>query len=252
MNISYVPILADAIEAYYEDTKELSALCELVDLDLDFGGAEIGLSYVKFARLLITQMEHDNRRRFLETIIPSLLNRAQKGAARSKWDAQEFHRRMVDNLEQIEHSLDEGRLPEELSVPENKPFTAKSEIRDLLSAASTPVTIVDNYVGIGTLDCIRGVEHPIRLLTGQHPNSIANGFNSSLKDLLAEGCQIEMRQHPKLHDRFILFNDRCWLVGSSLKDAGKKIMNIIECVGIKDKIFSEVESKWSVASKYTL
>ena len=252
MNISHVPILADAIEAYYKDTKELIDLCEVVDLDLDFEGAEIDCSYVKFARLLVTQMEHDNRRRFLETIVPSLLNRARKGAAYTNWDMQEFHRRMVDNLEQIAHFLDEGRLPEELSVPENKPFTAKSEIRDLVSAASTTVTIVDNYVGIGTLDCLRGVEYPIRLLTGQHPNSIESGFNSSLKDLISEGCKIEVKQHPKLHDRFILFNDRCWLIGSSLKDAGKKIMNIIECVDIKDKILSEIESKWSEASKYIL
>ena len=68
MNISYVPVLADAIEAYFEKTKELIDLCELVDLDLDFGGAEIDFSYVKFARLLVTEMEYNNRRRFLETI----------------------------------------------------------------------------------------------------------------------------------------------------------------------------------------
>jgi len=58
-----------------------------------------------------------------------------------------------------------------------------------------------------------------------------------------------VRQHPKLHDRFILFNGRCWLIGSSLKDAGKKIMNIIECVDIRDKLLSEVESKWTEGSK---
>lgn len=252
MDISYVPILADAIKAYYEDTKELIDLCGLVDLDLKFGREEIDFPYLRFARLLVTQMEHDNRRRFLETIVPSLLNRAREGAAHSKWDAQEFHRKMVDNLEQITQSLREGGLPEQVTVPENKPFTAKSEIRDLLGAAKTTITIVDNYVGVGTLDCIRDIEHPIRLLTGQHSNSIASGFNSSLKDLIAEGCQIEVRQHPKLHDRFILFNGRCWLVGSSLKDAGKKIMNIIECVDIKDKVASDVEAKWGDASKYVL
>jgi hypothetical protein len=209
MNIDYVPILADAIKAYYKDTEELVELCELVDLDLDFRGAEIDSSYLKFAKFLITQIEHDNRRRLLETIIQSLLNRATEGAAHSKWDAQEFHRRMVDNLERIAGFLNEGRLPEEVSVPENKPFTAKSEIRDLLSGAETSVTIVDNYVGIGTLDCLRGVEHSIRLLTGHQPNSIASGFDSGLKDLLTEGGLIEVRQHPKLHDRFILFNNRC-------------------------------------------
>jgi len=250
MDISHVPILADATKTYYEN-REIIELGELTNLDLDFSGSDINLSHVKFARLLITQIEHDNRRRFLEIILPSLLNRAREGAARSKWDAQEFHRRMVNNLELIASALDEGKLPEEVSVPENKPFTAKSEVRELVAATETTLTIVDNYVGIGTLDCLRDVKHPIRLLTGQHPNSIASGFDNGLKDLLAEGYKVEVRQHPKLHDRFILFNNRCWLVGSSLKDAGKKILNIIECVDVKDTIVSEVEQKWSEASRYT-
>ena len=77
-----------------------------------------------------------------------------------------------------------------------------------------------------------------------------SGFDRGLKDLLAEGHQIEVRQHRKLHDRYILFNDRCWLVGSSLKDAGKKIFNVIECVDIKSAIVDEVERKWSEATKY--
>lgn len=252
MDISYVPILADAIKAYYEDEKDLVELCELSDLDLDFRGSDINSSYVKFTRLLITQMEHDNRRRFLEILIPSLLNRAREGAAHSKWDAQEFHRKMLSNIERIANSLDEGKLPEEVSVPEGKPFTAKSEVRELLSGAETTITIVDNYIGIGTLDCLRDVKQPIRLLIGQRSNSISSGFDSGLKDLLAEGHQIEVKQHPKLHDRFILFNSRCWLVGSSLKDAGKKIFNIIECVDIKDSVVAEIERKWSEASKYAI
>jgi len=251
MDISHVPILADATKTYYEDI-EIIELGGLTNLDLDFSGTDVNFSHIKLARLLITQIEHDNRRRFLEIIVPSLLNRAREGAARSKWDAQEFHRRMVSNLELIANALDEGKLPEEVSVPENKPFTAKSEVRELVAATETTLTIVDNYVGIGTLDCLRDVKRPIRLLTGQHPNSIASGFDSGLKDLLAEGYKVEVRQHPKLHDRFILFNNRCWVVGSSLKDAGKKILNIIECVDVKDTIVSEVEQKWSEASKYTL
>jgi hypothetical protein len=251
MDISHVPILADATKTYYENL-EIIELGALTNLDIDFGGTDVNFSHIKFARLLITQIEHDNRRRFLEIIVPSLLNRARQGAAGSKWDAQEFHRRMVSNLELIANALDEGKLPEEVSVPANKPFTAKSEVRELVAATETILTIVDNYVGIGTLDCLRDVKHPIRLLTGLHHNSIASGFDSGLKDLLTEGYKVEVRQHAKLHDRFILFNNRCWLVGSSLKDAGKKILNIIECVDVKDIIVSEVEQKWSEASKYTL
>lgn len=250
MDISYVPILADAIKTYYKDEKDLLEICKLIALDLNFSGHEINYSYVKFSKLLITEIEQDNRRRFLETLIPSLLNRAREGAANTKWDTQDFHRRMVQNLEVIEYSLNEGKLPEEVSVPEMKPFAAKSNVRELLDGAESTITIVDNYIGIGTLDCCRDVKQPIRLLTGDRPNSITSGFDSGLRDFLSEGYHIEIRQHPKLHDRFIIFNDRCWLVGSSLKDAGKKIFNIIECVDIKDSIVTEVERKWSEASKY--
>lgn len=252
MDISYVPILADAIKAYYEDEKDLIELCELMDLDLNFSGHPINFSYVKFSKLLVTKIEEDNRRRFLEILIPSLLNRAREGTANTKWDAQDFHRKMVQNLEMIEYSLYQGKLPEEVSVSEKKPFAAKSEVRELLGVAESPITIVDNYIGIGSLDCFRDVKQPIRLLTGDRPNSIANGFDSGLKDFLSEGYQIDVRQHPKLHDRFIIFNNRCWLVGSSLKDAGKKTFNIIECVDTKDSIIAEVEHKWSEAAKYTI
>jgi hypothetical protein len=170
MDISFVPILADAIKAYYKDDRELLELCDLLNLDLDFRGSDIDFSHMKFARLLITQIEHDNRRRFLEALIPSLFNRAQDGAGHTKWDTQEFHRNMVRNIDRLAYSLNEGKLPEEVSVPENRPFTAKSEVRELLGAAETTITIVDNYVGIGTLDCIRDVKEAVCLLTGQHSN----------------------------------------------------------------------------------
>jgi len=250
MNRTFVPILADAIKAYYKDDNELIELCELINLDLNFRGGEIDLSHLKFASLLIAEIEYDNRRRFLESIVPSLLSRAHEGAANSEWDTQEFHRNMLRNIEKMALSLGEGQLPEEISSPEDKPFRAKSEVRELLNAAETTITIVDNYIGIGTLDCIREVNQTIRLLTGQHAMAIASGFDSGLRDLLSEGHQIEVRRHPRLHDRFILFNNRCWLVGSSLKDAGKKSFNMIECVDIKDSLIAEVERKWTYASKY--
>jgi hypothetical protein len=59
-----------------------------------------------------------------------------------------------------------------------------------------------------------------------------------------------VRQHPKLHDRYLVFNERCWLVGSSLKDAGKKALNVIECIDNKEAVVNEAERKWNEASTY--
>jgi len=49
---------------------------------------------------------------------------------------------------------------------------------------------------------------------------------------------------PEVPGRYILFNNRCWLAGSSLKDAGKKAFNIIELVDSKALIYVEVKKKW--------
>lgn len=247
--IKHTPILVDAIKAYYKD-EEIFEICDICDVAYDF--YETDISRLRFARKLLAEIEHNNHRRFLETLVPSLISRAMEGVANNKYEKQEFHIRMVGNLEELSSSLSAGGLPEEVSVSEKKPFTAKSAIRELISSAETEVTVVDNYIGLGTLDCLHDVKHPIRLLTGQHGSALESGFDRGLKDFISEGHKIEVRRHLKLHDRYILFNDRCWIVGSSLKDAGKKILNIIEFVDFKNSISADIEKKWGEATKHTI
>ncbi len=249
MDDKYIPILTDAIKTYYS-IEEIFELCKLFDTKSELDGTE--LSVLKFSEQLITKIEHDNNRRFLEALVPSLLSRAQKGAAETTWDKQKFHRTMVTNLEDLSPQMGESKLPEELSVSEGNEFTAKSKVRELLGSAETEITIVDNYVGLSTLDCLRDTKYPVRILTGQRSESIESGFHRGIKDFISEGYKVEIRQHSKLHDRFILFNDKCWIVGSSLKHAGRKRLNIIECVDSKDSIIAEVDHKWREATNYPI
>jgi hypothetical protein len=244
MDLESVPILADAFR-YYEDS-ELIELCDLFDIKLEFDDDK--LAYVKMARRLVTQIEHGNNRRFLEVLVPSLLARCRERIAHTKWERQKYHMSMEPRILQLLDEMGEKKTPTEITVLEDHPFTAKSEAREFLGAAETEVTIVDNYVGSGTLDCLRDVQNPIRLLTGAHSNSIAPGFDQALQDFRSEGYSIVVRRHPKLHDRYILFNDRCWLVGSSLKDAGKKTFSMIECIDSKPAMVAEVERKWAEAT----
>lgn len=249
MNSDFVPILADAIKHYYS-MEDLLELCGLFDVSAEF---EIGRppEYMGLCRRLVVQVEHANNRRLLEALLPSLINRARQGAAHAKWDAQDFHRGMVAHLESFQVALEVSKLPTELCVPEDHPFTAKSQAREFLGAAETPIFVVDNWVGPGTLDCFRDIKTEIRLLTGQGGGAVSGGFDRALKEFLAEGYQIGIRQHPKLHDRFLFFNERCWLVGSSLKDAGKKVFNVIECVDSRPLLLADAERKWDEGTPYT-
>lgn len=114
----------------------------------------------------------------------------------------------------------------------------------MLASAETEVIDVDNYSGPATLDCLVDVGHPIKLLTGAATHSIAEGFDRVLADFRAEGREIEVRRHAHLHDRHLVFNGRCWLLGSSIKDAEKKGFNLIEIVDSRLAIVSDINRKW--------
>jgi hypothetical protein len=249
MSVIYVPIFTDGLREYYKDS-ELFELFELFDVDVPVELESNRPSHMSLSRNLLTLPEHGNNRRLLEALVPSLVSRARERMAHTSYERQEHHRDMVNRLETLEAALGSPALPTELSAPEDHPFTAKSQIREFIGKADTPIIIVDNYVGAGTLDCLRDAQQSIRLLTGEWDKCIENGFSSALHDFRAEGFTIEVRRHKKLHDRYILFAERLWLVGSSLKDAGKKSFNAIECIDSKAGIKAVVEAKWEEASQY--
>jgi hypothetical protein len=242
LDTKYIATLADATKFYYNDS-ELMELCTAFDVGLSYHLLS-GVPHVAWVRSLFENIEQGNNRRFLRALVVSLLSRAREGMARTGYEKRNHHQSMIDLLAPLEVELQQGGLPYELCVPENNPFTAKSESREFLGKAATEIIVVDNWVGINTLDCLRDVNQHIKILTGQHSNSLDDDFLRALKDFRAEGHWIEVRRHPKLHDRYILFNNRCWLAGSSLKDAGKKAFNVIELVDSKTLIYAEVTKKW--------
>ena len=248
MSKHLVPILADAMRAYYTG-EELAELCTMFDESVEWDHTRNEPAYLTIAKRLITETEHSNNRRTLSALLPSLFSRCAEQISKTSWERREFHQQMQTRLESLTPLLG-GTTPIEIAVPDGRPFTAKSEIRDLVAKADSGVLLVDPYVGVSTLDCFRDVSHPIRILTGQQKQAIEQGFDSALHDFRAEGRAIDVRRHQKLHDRYLIFNDRCWLVGGSLKDAGKKALNVIECLDSKQTIVRDAEQKWNEGVTY--
>ncbi|QIF02491.1 hypothetical protein [Roseimicrobium sp. ORNL1] len=249
MSKHLVPILADAMRAYYTGD-ELHELFGLFDSELEWDHSRGEPAHIAIAKRLVTQMEHANNRRILEALMPSLFVRCSEMIAKTSWERRDFHEEMSKRLEKLRPLLDGPTTPIEISVSDAKPFTAKSEIRDLVAQSEGPILLVDAYIGINTLDCFRDVAHSIRILTGQQRQSIETSFDAAARDFLAEGRVLEIRRHSKLHDRYLIFNDRCWLVGGSIKDAGKKALNVIECIDSKGAIVADAETKWKEATAY--
>jgi hypothetical protein len=251
MLLSKVPVLAVLLENYYEPG-ELREVALLFGIELpDLYASSRKQEWLALARQLVESLEQGNHRLLLQTLIEQLEVKNVTAIGNTDWECRTAHERLRPKIAELQTEFDQGSVPAEIAVPEGTPFTAKSQIRELLATASTPILVVDPYIGIATLDCFRSVRTSVRLLTGGLPASIESGFESALTDFKNEGFQIEIRCVSMLHDRHLAFNDRCWLVGSSLKDAGKKAFHCMEIVDLKTPVIQALETKWSVATPHS-
>lgn len=250
MLASKIPILSEILEEYYEPA-ELLEVAKLFGVKLEVQSwAPTKQEWFALARQLVENLEQSNHHALLQTILEQTDIRNTTAVAHTDFERRSAHQALGPKIAALRSAFAEAAAPAEIAVPQGSPFSAKSQIRDLLATASTDVFVVDPYVGVGTLDCLRSVGQRIRLLTGSLPTSVESGFDAALRDFQKEGFQIEVRRSDMLHDRHLVFNDRCWLVGSSLKDAGKKAFHCMEIIDVKAQVVSSLDAKWSTSRPY--
>lgn len=239
--------LVSIFEAYF-DGEELRDLSKLFAVRLD--SLEAGeLRWLAVASELISRLEHGNTRRLVDNLLDLAEMRCSDGVAHTSWDTQDFNRSMASVIRDAREILAATAAPSEIAIVAGSIFSAKSKVRELLETASEEVFIVDPYIGLGTLDCVRGLAIPVRILTSIETSAIEKGFERALSDYASESHQIEIRRAPGLHDRHLVFNERCWLIGGSLKDAGKKPFHCIEIVD-KRLVIDDLEERWRIAERF--
>jgi hypothetical protein len=249
MNVRHIPQLATLLEQYF-DAGELIDLARLYDVvfvieepwDEFHQGKQEWLFY---ARQIVRGTGTGNGHAFLDMLLEQLEFRNENATVTHTFERRIAHENLRPLVRTLRTAFDEEPAGSEIALPASTPFRAKSEIRDLAALATTDILVVDPYVGVATLDCLRDATTAVRILTGDGPRSIEAGFDRALRDFQAEGFTIEVRRARMLHDRHLLFNDRCWLIGSSLKDAGKKPFNLSEIIDTKAVVVADLEAKWS-------
>jgi len=240
MNKARIPILAEILNTYYSEA-ELLSLAELFDISL----APNEITALGISSRLVQKADFANHGLLLDSLLSQAGIRCRRQyLSEPSGPLSYIHSELSPQILELQQEVNAAILHGEIAVPEGRPFSAKSVVREFLENAGTPIFAVDPYVGVGTLDCFRAANQPIRLLTGTHQNSVETGFDAALAAFAGEGFAIEVRKHPKLHDRHFVFNERCWLVGSSLKDAGKKAFHVTEIVDAKAEVIAALEAKW--------
>lgn len=238
-----IPKLATLLATYFE-TAEFIEMAAVFGVRTEVSDDDSGRSqWFSVARQLLENPDLENTRLLLASLLEQFEARNATAIARTDWERRAAHETLRPIVKDLTTSLSQIGAPSEIVVPPGKRFSAKSKVREHLAEATTDILIVDPYIGLGTLDCLRLVGNPIRLLTAEAPTAIEGGFERALTEFKKEGLIIDVRRAPRLHDRHLVFNRRCWLVGSSLKDAGSKgfhCIEIHECAAL----IADLESKW--------
>lgn len=239
-----IEILSDAIKEYYGGY-ELEELCSRFHVAIEYLGTHV--NHRKLSAELMRKKSDTNHRRFLESILPKLLNRCEERILNTTWEVNVFDEHMLPQLKKLKDLLAGGITPDLQSQSANRFFTSPAEVADFLGSATTTLTIIDATLDKTIFDCMQKVRTPIRLMTGQGQGVNDNEIRRMVSAFRTRGIDIQIRRHVKLNDRFLILNGRCWMASCALAEVGRATLAIIECVDTKAVIVKEIGRKWREA-----
>jgi hypothetical protein len=94
------------------------------------------------------------------------------------------------------------------------------DLKGVLAAAQKEVFLVDNYLDTEIFDLYAGAVQPgalVRMLTDQPKGNL-----TAVAQKYAARGGFELRSSEDVHDRVVFVDDRCWVIGQSIKDAARK------------------------------
>jgi hypothetical protein len=241
MNPESIQSLAEALKEYY-NPYELADMCDQYDIEIAYRGTTPDC--LQLVKSVVADVNTPSHRRFLNELLSDMRNRCQERIRISSKEDQLYHEQMLPLFDQFGSILRGRPEPVATKRPSGLHFSTRGELSTFIGEAHTEVTLVDPEMGVVTLDCLRSVSEPTRLLTSAASRAADENFIKGLKALKAKGREFELRRNDKLHDRYISFNHRCWVLSHSLKEAGAAAVGMMEIIDARTVLMDYIERKW--------
>jgi hypothetical protein len=150
----------------------------------------------------------------------------------------------------IGYAVKDGKIvptvPREIVEEEAKPFAAYLEIERILRSAVGEVRIADAYVDQSLFPSYfhdMPPEVTLKILT----KKMFDKFRAVAKKFKQQKSNFEVRKSNKIHDRYLIIDRHAWMIGQSIKDAGKKHLGIVKIIDV-DKVLAMFEKLWRDAT----
>lgn len=136
-----------------------------------------------------------------------------------------YQKETDEKFDQVFHYISEHEEVSQKIFYEGQIYDAFSLLTELVSKAEKEITLIDNYVDIGTLNILAKKRENVvvRLYTVKKTKiskTDINNFNQQYP-------RVEMHYTDEFHDRFLIIDKTLgYHIGASIKDAGKKCFAI--------------------------
>jgi hypothetical protein len=143
MNRASIPILAGVLERYYSSDEffELTAIFDISFAE-DVAFRHRSINWLGISNQLVSQLEHGNHRS--ESVIEQLELRSSAAIAATDWERRDTHQNAAEKISKLARDFREHTpIPHELAIPEDRPYTAKAQVREFLEQAETEILVVD-------------------------------------------------------------------------------------------------------------
>lgn len=241
-----IETLADALKEYYS-SYEIDDICGNAGLSVDY--RDNAPDYLKLALKLSNNAHQDHIRSFLNQTCAELVERVQAKIELAQAEDMIFHQQMRTQLQQLQVTLNQVPKVKTVSKPAgSRQFNGMLEVQSFLGTARGNLIVVDPYVDSRTLACFSRVKHRIRLMMRKDPDANLELLEAALQKYRARGINITIRRHATVRDRYISFNECCWLADTSLQKTDKIPLHFIEIKDAKKLILNEIARKWNEAT----
>lgn len=133
-----------------------------------------------------------------------------------------LEQRVANTEKQIEYFVQAALPPREGIFVDGQIYDAYEFIERLIKAAKKSILLIDNYVDESVLTMLSGKNNGVQV--DIYTKELSKALLLAQDKFNSQYGRLFIHQTQNVHDRFLIIDDQTiYLIGASLKDAGKKL-----------------------------
>ena len=150
-----------------------------------------------------------------------------------------LEQRVAKTEAQIESFVHSALPPREGIFVDGQIFDAYEFVQQLIKSAKKSITLIDNYVDESVLTMMSEKQSGVKV--DIYTREITKVLQLAGRNFNAQYGDLEIKTTDVFHDRFLVLDEQTiYLIGASLKDAGKKLFAFTQ---LSPELIKELQSK---------